>query len=181
MKCRSRPSLIAARTLLLTAIRSLVPGLLAIAVAASILLLSDLPKSKPAEKQFRVALLQMSSQPIMQEGVEGIVAGLADGGFVEGKNLVLSPFNAEGDMPTANAMAQRVASPEYDLVITVSTPCLQAMAKANQRGTVRHVFGPFDRRRRSGRRAFDPSALHDGHWNAAAGGSVVRDGERDLP
>ena len=126
---------------MVTAIRSLVPGLLAIAVAASILLLSDLPKSKPLEKQVRVALLQMSSQPIMQEGVEGILAGLAEGGFVEGKNLVLSPFNAEGDMPTANAMAQRVASPEYDLVITVSTPCLQAMAKANQRGTVRHVFG----------------------------------------
>jgi ABC-type uncharacterized transport system substrate-binding protein len=128
-------------TLSVTALRSLVPGLLAITVAASILLLSDLPKSKPAEKKLRVALLQMSSQPIMEEGVEGVIDGLAEGGFVVGQNLVLSRFNAEGDMPTANAMAQEVASPQYDLVITISTPCLQALANANHRGTVKHVFG----------------------------------------
>jgi len=115
-----------------------------IALASAILLLSDLPRTprnETSERKYRVALLQIASQPILEDGAAGVVAGLQERGFVEGRNLQLARFNAEGDMATANAMAQELAGGRYDLVVTLSTACLQAMANANQRGQVQHVFG----------------------------------------
>ncbi len=126
---------------LATTVRHLVPGVAAIALAAALLLLSDWPRAERREQQFRVALLQMASQPILEDGAQGVVAGLQEAGYVEGRNLLLSRFNAEGDLATANAMAQELTSSNYDLVVTLSTPCLQAVANANRRGLVRHVFG----------------------------------------
>jgi ABC-type uncharacterized transport system substrate-binding protein len=117
------------------------PGLGAIALAAVVLLLSDLPKAAKTEKTFKVAMLQMASQPIMDDGANGVIAGLEKAGFAQGGSLILSRFNAEGDMATANSMATELVSGHYDLVITLSTSCLQAVGNANRRGSVRHVFG----------------------------------------
>jgi ABC-type uncharacterized transport system substrate-binding protein len=125
-------------------LRCLFPGVAAIGLASAILLISDLPKrpsTERAQKQLRVALFQIASQPILEDGAAGVVAGLQEMGYVEGRTLKLSRFNAEGDIATANVMAQELAGGSYDLVITLSTACLQAMANANQRGQVRHVFG----------------------------------------
>jgi hypothetical protein len=52
------------------------PGLGAIALAAAVLLLSDLPKAAKSQKTFNVAMLQMASQPIMDEGANGVISGL---------------------------------------------------------------------------------------------------------
>lgn len=138
-------------------VRHLAPGVVAIFLAASVLLLSDSPRkprtergssvdpgaadATPTKSPVRVALLQMASQPIMEDGAAGVVAGLAEQGYVEGKLLTLDRFNAAGDMATANAMAQELSGGRYDLVVTLSTPCLQAMANANKKSGVPHVFG----------------------------------------
>ena len=66
--------------------------------------------------------------------------GLKEAGFVEGGSLKLSRFNAEGDLATANAMAQELTGGGYDLVITFTTSALQAAANANQQRRVPHVF-----------------------------------------
>ncbi len=50
-------------------------------------------------------------------------------------------FNAEGDVATANAVAQQIVSGRFDLGLTLTTPSLQALANANKSGKVRHVFG----------------------------------------
>jgi hypothetical protein len=57
-------------------VRHFGPGLGAIALAAAVLLLSDLPKAAKSEKTFKVAMLQMASQPIMDDGANGVIAGL---------------------------------------------------------------------------------------------------------
>jgi len=116
---------------------------LALLVAASaILLLSDWSQRRPAgDKTIRVAVFQFASRPTLDEGVTGIVAGLEEKGFREGNNLSLSRHNAESDLSTANAMARDMTDGRYDLIITVSTPALQAVANANQQGRTPHVFG----------------------------------------
>ncbi len=50
-------------------------------------------------------------------------------------------FNAENDLPTAHAIAKEITGGGFDMAISVSTPCLQIMASANQAGKVMHVFG----------------------------------------
>lgn len=130
-------------------------GVTLIVTAAAILLLSDPPRRTASttgagDRTFRVAVLQMASQPIMEDGARGVIDSLRAHGFEEGRNLSLKRFNAEGDTATVNAMAQELTGGSYDLVVTLSTPCLQAVANANKQRQVPHVFGMVTDPRQSG-------------------------------
>src|SRR5262245_31388382 len=76
-------------------------GLSLIVLASSLLLLSDWSQRRPSAKRLlRLAVLQHSSQTILDEGVRGMIAGLAEHGFVDGKNISLVRYNAENDVAT---------------------------------------------------------------------------------
>lgn len=122
-------------------------GVALIVGAAAVLLLSDLRQRQAtkdagggAEKQYRVAIFQIASRQILDDSVQGTIDGLAEEGLVQGRNLSVTRFNAEGDMVTANAIVQNILQGNFDLVATVSTPSLQTMANANRAGKLRHVF-----------------------------------------
>lgn len=120
-------------------------------LAAMILLLSDPPKQKTrvpgssstsdAARPVKIAMFQMASQPIIDEGAAGVFDSLKDAGFSEGVTFKITRFNAEGDTATANAIAQELVGGGYDLIITLTTSALQATANANKQGLVKHVFG----------------------------------------
>lgn len=117
-------------------------GILLIAAAAAILLVSDRQHRKPGRsKQARVAVFQFSSRPILDDSVRGVMDALAAQGFVPGKTILIRKFNPENDLPTAHAIAKEITGGGFGMVITVSTPCLQVMAAANREGKVMHVFG----------------------------------------
>ena len=133
-------------------IKRLSLGVSLIAVASAILLFSDAPRSpgrksagasKTAanEAPIPVALMQMASQPILDEAAAGIIDALAENGYVDGQNLHLKRFNAEGDMATANAMAQELTGGQYQYIITLTTTSLQAVANANRQRHIPHIFG----------------------------------------
>ncbi len=136
-------------------VRRLLLGLTLIAATSGVLLLSDLDsRIKPAAamraggesgsnpaRAMRVALLQHASQTILDDGSAGMIAGLADKGWIEGQNLKLTRYNAQGDMPTAQSIAQGMVGGNYDLLLSNSTPSLQAVATANQAVGRNHVFG----------------------------------------
>jgi ABC-type uncharacterized transport system substrate-binding protein len=125
-------------------IRRLALGLGLIAAASALLLLSDLgsrAKSTPSPtRMVSVAVLQQASQAILDQGREGMLAGMEERGWVVGKNLRVKNYNAEGDMPTAQTIAREMANGDYDLLLTVSTPSLQAVANANRTTQKKHVF-----------------------------------------
>lgn len=129
-------------------------GLGLIALTSSVLLFSDLARRKPAPTPtasnatstnptpaVRVALFQMASQTIIDDGAAGVLESLKQAGFVDGQRMVLKRFNAEGDVSTANTIAQELTGGSYDLVITLTTGALQAVANANRQRKVPHVFG----------------------------------------
>jgi ABC-type uncharacterized transport system substrate-binding protein len=89
----------------------------------------------------RVAVLQHTSLPVLDEGVRGYVDGLAQRGYADGRTIQIQRFNSEGDVATANTMASAKVGGGFDLVLTCSTPSLQAVANANRDGRVKHVFG----------------------------------------
>ncbi|MGH9675449.1 MAG: ABC transporter substrate-binding protein [Bryobacteraceae bacterium] len=124
----------------LRALRQLALGFVLIAGASAVLLISDLGQRRSGGAP-RVALFQHASQQALDEGVQGILAGLADNSFVDGRTMIVERFNAENDLPTANAIARQIAGGGYDLVLTASTLSLQTVANANREGRVRHVFG----------------------------------------
>jgi ABC-type uncharacterized transport system substrate-binding protein len=127
--------------------RRLLPGLALILASAAVLLLSDLRSrvgARPAaasQSKMRVALLQHASQTILDQGREGMIAGLEEAGWTQGRNLDLQRFNAEGDTTVSQAIAREMVAGGHDLLLTITTPSLQAVAGVNKNGVARHVFG----------------------------------------
>jgi ABC-type uncharacterized transport system substrate-binding protein len=125
-----------------TAIRRLSFGIVLILLVSGILLVSDWNRRSTAKHKIpRVAVFQFSSRPLLDEGVAGIIEGLKGRGFIQGQSIRIEEFNSQNDLPTTNSIARAIEDGGYDLAITVSTPCLQAMASANRAGKVTHVFG----------------------------------------
>ncbi len=131
--------------------RRLALGLFLILAASAILLYSDLgSRAKPAAAarevtapsapRPRVAILQHASQMVLDDLRHGMLAGMAERGWQHGRDFDLAFFNAEGDMPVAQTIAQRMASGGYNLLLTISTPSLQAVASANRAGRTPHLF-----------------------------------------
>jgi len=128
------------------ALRRLSLGFILMAAAAAVLLLSDLgsrvstaPKAN-AGRVMRVAMLQHASQAILDQGREGMIAGLKEKGWEQSKNLELKLYNAEGDNAVSQTIAKEMAGGGYDLLMTISTVSLQAVANANKAGGTKHVF-----------------------------------------
>jgi putative ABC transport system substrate-binding protein len=123
-------------------VRRLALGLVLIAISSGVLLLSDWQRgAKTAERLPRVAIFQFSSQAMLDEGIHGMLDALRDHGYEDGRTMSLQRFNAENDLPTANSIARELTGGRFDYIFTVSTNCLQAVAKANREGRVKHVFG----------------------------------------
>jgi ABC-type uncharacterized transport system substrate-binding protein len=116
-------------------------GVALIVAVSAVLLVSDLRNRSAAHNLPRVAVFQFASRPLMDEAVGGVIAGLASKGYVDGKTVRFQRFNSENDLPTANSMANAILDAHFDMVVTVSTPCLQAMATVNREGKMVHVFG----------------------------------------
>jgi ABC-type uncharacterized transport system substrate-binding protein len=117
-------------------------GMCLIAVVSAGLLLSDWPRRSQWQAAGpRVAIVQLASQSVLDEGVQGILKGLEDNGFVAGETFDLQRYNAENDLATANAIAKEVVAQGYDLVLTASTISLQTVGHANATRGGKHVFG----------------------------------------
>ncbi|MCM3900651.1 MAG: hypothetical protein ND866_02995, partial [Pyrinomonadaceae bacterium] len=88
-----------------------------------------------------MAIVQHSATAVLDEGVLGVLDGLTANGLVDGQNMHIRRFNADGDFTVANAIAGQVVAAGFDLVVTISTPSLQTVAKANSSERVIQVFG----------------------------------------
>lgn len=125
-----------------TVIRRLLLGFSLILLSSAILLISDWHQHRTvAGKIPRVAIVQHSASAALDEGVLGVLDGLKANGLIDGKNIRISRFNADGDFAVANAIAEQVVAAGFDIVVTISTPSLQTVAKANSSERVIQVFG----------------------------------------
>lgn len=123
-------------------LKRLVLGVLLIVAASAALLLSDLGRrTTKAHSVPRVGLLQHASTMLLDEGTRGTIDGLAEHGFVDGKTIMIDQFNSHADIAVGNSIAAEMVQARYDLLITMSTLSLQAVANANRGGKTVQVFG----------------------------------------
>lgn len=121
-------------------------GIALIAAAAAVLLYSDLDSRRVEvhgqNRVLHVAVVQQISIPALDEGVAGALAALKDRGYSDGARMVLSSYNAQGDVSTGNAIAKAVTSGDFDLILSFSTVSLQTIANSNRFATPprHHVF-----------------------------------------
>ena len=125
-------------------------GVALIAISAAILLYSDIDSRIASAgsqgnsgRAMKVATVQISSIPTLEDGMNGILEELQHRGYADGGRITLRRYNAEGDISVANAIAKTVTSGDFDLILSVSTVSLQTIANANKFATPprRHVFG----------------------------------------
>lgn len=86
-----------------------------------------------------ISLFQFASRLTVDESAKGVQKALKDAGYIDGENCKISLYNAQNDFSTAQLIAQKLASEKNDIIITLTTPCLQVTANANKRTP--HVFG----------------------------------------
>lgn len=120
------------------AVRRALPTVLLLAGASALLLATD--RAQATRTVPAVAVLQQVSTTLLDDAVRGMIDGLAERGYVAGKTVAIRRYNAEGDLGQANAIAREIAGGAFDLALTSSTPSLQALATANARGRILHVF-----------------------------------------
>jgi putative tryptophan/tyrosine transport system substrate-binding protein len=78
----------------------------------------------------RIAISMIVEVPQLLETKEGVLKGLAEGGFIEGKTLNVDYQTANGNMATQQQIARKFAGDRPDAIVSITTPTSQAMATA---------------------------------------------------
>ncbi|HHY98061.1 MAG TPA: ABC transporter substrate-binding protein [Firmicutes bacterium] len=86
-----------------------------------------------AAKQIKIGISQIAEHPALDAARKGFVDGLAEAGYVEGKNLVIDFKNAQGDLSLAQTIAQKFVSDKVDLILAIATPSAQAAANVTNK------------------------------------------------
>ncbi len=91
------------------------------------------------EPEKRAVLFMFSDHDALLETARGVTEQLEKSGILRQHNMTVDTKSAQNEFYLAQSIAQDIVRQEYDLVITLSTPVLQVMARANQ--TIPHIFG----------------------------------------
>jgi ABC-type uncharacterized transport system substrate-binding protein len=111
------------------ALKRLALGIVLIILASAGLLVSDWGRrtaATPVARRWKLDLLEFVKVLDVEEAEKGMRGGLRDAGLVEGRDYELRVRNAQGDMATLSTMVDAALSSGADLLLTLSTPTLQA-------------------------------------------------------
>ena len=100
-----------------------------IAAASSVLLVSDVQQrraSAGSAHRWKLALVQLNNVLDVEETEAGIFRGFEEAGLVRDRDFEITVRNAQGDMATLNSLVDASVGEGVDLLMTLSTPTLQA-------------------------------------------------------
>ncbi|MBQ3206024.1 MAG: ABC transporter substrate-binding protein [Peptococcaceae bacterium] len=109
--------------------KKLMKGVAIATIAAmSMGMLAGCGGGKEEAKEYKVGVVQLVQHGALDQANAGMIAGLADNGFVEGENLVVKQENAQNDQSNLQSIAQSFIADEVDLILAIATPAAQVMA-----------------------------------------------------
>ena len=109
-------------------------------IAIFLSLLSIAGAKDTAKTVKKVYINQLVQHPALDMTTKGIVDGLAELGYINGKNLDLKIDNAQGDTILANQISARLVSLNPDVVVGNPTITAQSFVKYAKEGKVKLVF-----------------------------------------
>jgi ABC-type uncharacterized transport system substrate-binding protein len=123
----------------LSSLRRLALGVAVITAASLILLLSDLQHRERAARNalakkhlWKICFVQYNDVIDVKDAESGVHEGLQESGLVDGRDFEVKILNAQGDMATVSALIDTAVTGGADLLITFSTPTLQAALRRAQ-------------------------------------------------
>jgi ABC-type uncharacterized transport system substrate-binding protein len=122
----------------LTAFRRIALGVAVVAAASIILLLSDLQhrervaRAANAKHKWKIYFVQYNDVIDVKDAERGVLDGLRESGLEDGRDYEVEILNAQGDMATVSALIDAAVTGGADMLITFSTPTLQAALRRAQ-------------------------------------------------
>lgn len=89
---------------------------------------SDSEKQEP----IKIGITQIVEHPALDGAREGFIAALESEGLKDGEKIEIEFQNAQGDMPTAQTIAENFASQKKDMILAIATPTAQAAFNATK-------------------------------------------------
>ncbi len=89
---------------------------------------------------YRIGLAYFAPEEGADLCVQGVLDGLRDQGFLEGRNLVVLKAHAQAEISNIPAMLQNFDAQDLDLIIPLSTPCLAAACNVVKKKPVTFVY-----------------------------------------
>lgn len=80
----------------------------------------------PPGRAFKIGIGYFAPDPGADICMKGLLDGLKDLGFVEGKNLTVRKAHANGEIPNITPIMQNFDNSDVDLIVPMTTPCLTA-------------------------------------------------------
>lgn len=124
---------------MLITLRRIALGIAVVAAASAILLLSDLQHRERAarhalakKQRWTIFFVQYNDVVDVKDAQRGVLDGLAESGLVDGRDYEVKILNAQGDMATVSALIDAAVTGGADMLITFSTPTLQAALRRAQ-------------------------------------------------
>jgi len=105
-----------------------------VVVAFSIAAPRGVDGAPPADKVYRIGMLERTSTTINADNVEAFRRGLRDLGYVEGESFVIDYRSAEGHDERFPALAAELVRLKVDVIVTRGTPA--ALAAKNATATI---------------------------------------------
>lgn len=125
---------------MLHSFRRIALGIAVVAIASGILLLSDLQHRERAAARavltrkhtWKIYFIQYNDVIDVKDAERGVREGLRESGLVNGRDYEVQILNAQGDMATVSALIDAAVTRGADILITFSTPTLQAALRRAQ-------------------------------------------------
>lgn len=84
------------------------------------------PARQASRVRWQVRMVLYSETEFAERSHDGLIDGIKQAGFVEGRDYELKVYNAQGDMSTLASIMTAIKSDHPDLLMAISTPTLQA-------------------------------------------------------
>lgn len=85
-----------------------------------------------SKKVYKIGVVQLVEHVALDASYQGFVDGLAEAGYVDGKNIAIDYQNAQGEQANCITIAQKLVNDRDDLILAIATPAAQAVANLTQ-------------------------------------------------
>ncbi|MGB2764612.1 MAG: ABC transporter substrate-binding protein [Candidatus Aminicenantaceae bacterium] len=82
--------------------------------------------SKQHEDLYTIGIFQVNDAPHLDEVRKGFISALENSGLRDGENIRLNIKNGKGNIREVQQIAQEFVTEKVDMIVALSTPCLQA-------------------------------------------------------
>jgi putative ABC transport system substrate-binding protein len=82
---------------------------------------------------YTVGIFQVNDAPTLNEVRRGFIQALEDGNYKDGENIRILAKNGNGDVSEIQRIAMEFISGKVDMIVPLSTPCLQAALHATRK------------------------------------------------